>query len=75
MITKKPNNQTNFKRKIYFTNSARQAWGLVLKELNPDDKILLPSYIGVTDREGSGIYDPVISNNIKHNFYLLNLHI
>lgn len=72
MITKHPLDKNNFKQNILFTNSAREAWGTILKGLAPSARILLPSYIGVTDREGSGIYDPVINLNVDHDFYLLN---
>ncbi|MBU3822751.1 DegT/DnrJ/EryC1/StrS family aminotransferase [Flavobacteriaceae bacterium XHP0103] len=72
MISKSPSNTDKFKCHIEFTNSAREGWGMILKTLQPDSEILLPSYIGVTDREGSGIYDPVIESGVKHDFYLLN---
>jgi dTDP-4-amino-4,6-dideoxygalactose transaminase len=72
MISKSPLNIDKFKRNLKFTNSAREAWGMILKTIKPDSEILLPSYIGVTDREGSGIYDPVKEASLKHDFYLLN---
>jgi len=72
MITKSAKNKRNFLKKAYFTNSAREGWELILRTLEPSSKILLPSYIGITDREGSGIYDPVINVGIEHDFYLLN---
>src|SRR5690606_10190775 len=34
--------------------------------------ILLPAYIGFTDREGSGIFDPVESTESKFSFYKMN---
>ncbi|MFL1012245.1 DegT/DnrJ/EryC1/StrS family aminotransferase [Flavisericum labens] len=72
MISKAPLNTDKFRRNIKFTYSARECWGLILKSLEPDSVVLLPSYIGVTDREGSGIYDPVIESGLKHEFYPLN---
>ena len=72
MISKTALNKNNFKRPTFMLNSAREGWELVLKTLDPTDKILLPSYIGVTDREGSGIYDPVTTVGLNHQFYLLN---
>lgn len=72
MITKSAENKSNFTRNVHLTNSARQGWELILSGLKPASKILLPSYIGITDREGSGIYDPVIKVGIEHDFYLLN---
>lgn len=72
MISKKAENKNNFYRNIIFTNSAREGWELVLKSLKHTSKILLPSYIGITEREGSGIYDPVCNTKTNHDFYLLN---
>ena len=71
MISKSASITENFRQNIKITNSAREGWGLILQTLNPDDVILLPSYIGVSDREGSGIYDPVMETGVKHDFYLL----
>lgn len=72
MISKGCDNIENFSREVHFTNSAREAWSLILKTQGSKAKVLLPSYIGVTDREGSGIYDPITSNKVDHDFYLLN---
>lgn len=72
MIIKSPKDINNFKRNVYITNSARQGWELILNTLDATSKILLPSYIGITEREGSGIYDPVVNMGTKHDFYLLN---
>jgi dTDP-4-amino-4,6-dideoxygalactose transaminase len=71
MILKSPIDNNNFKQDIIFTNSAREGWDIVLRDLKTDAKVLLPSYIGITDREGSGIYDPVLNNKIDHDFYML----
>lgn len=71
-ITKSAINNTICKRNISYTQSAREAWGMILNQLDAGTKILLPSYIGITDREGSGIYDPVITSCIDHDFYMLN---
>lgn len=72
MVTKSAQDKSNFKKQIFFTNSAREAWWSILKSLKSKDKILLPSYIGTTDREGSGIYDPIIKESLEHDFYSLN---
>jgi len=72
MIIKSPKDINNFKRNVHLTNSARQGWELILNTLDASSKILLPSYIGITEREGSGIYDPVVNTGIKHDFYLLD---
>lgn len=72
MINKKAVEESNFKRDIFFTKSAREGWLAILNSLSKDATILLPSYIGITDREGSGIYDPVIKTGLNHEFYNLN---
>ena len=72
MISKTASDPDVYRKEIIFTNSAREGWELVLKTLSPASKVLLPSYIGITEREGSGIYDPVSKLNLLHDFYLLN---
>lgn len=72
MITKKPQIKDSYKKELIFTDSARDGWGMVLNSLPSTSKILLPSYIGITDREGSGIYDPVKNSGLAHDFYALN---
>jgi len=72
MILKEATQKANFKQNIAFTSSAREAWSFILQQLAVDDIVLLPSYIGITQREGSGIFDPIIENNTLHQFYYLN---
>lgn len=72
MITKSASNPGQYKNNIVFTNSAREGWKLILESLEEDSRILLPSYIGITEREGSGIYDPVTNSGLNHDFYRLN---
>jgi dTDP-4-amino-4,6-dideoxygalactose transaminase len=74
MITKKPVDKYNLLKKHFYTNSARESWEILLDYLksNGDNIILLPSYIGVTDREGSGIFDPIKKTNTKFMFYELD---
>lgn len=72
MISKGPISSDNFKKNIVYTKSARLAWSVVLQALNINDRVLLPSYIGYTEKEGSGIYDPILENKIDHDFYRLN---
>ncbi len=72
MITKSAKEKSTLKNNVHLTRSARHGWEIILKALRPSSKILLPSYIGITDREGSGIYDPVISVGVEHDFYMLN---
>jgi len=44
----------------------------ILKQIGRENKILLPSYIGINDKEGSGVFDPIVENKIEYTFYNLN---
>ena len=72
MLSKSAVVSTNYKKHLVFTESARKAWKLILENLSTDSKVLLPSYIGVTDREGSGIFDPITELGLEYKFYNLN---
>ncbi len=55
-------------------SSAREALRKLLQEYirgGEDTTILLPSYIGWSPNEGSGIYDPICELGLKHTFYSL----
>jgi dTDP-4-amino-4,6-dideoxygalactose transaminase len=73
MITRAASDPTRFSRRFWFTNSARTAFRLILEKLkiSPGSSILMPAYIGVSDREGSGLWDPVVATNIPASFYAL----
>jgi len=74
MLTKSAYNEKAFTKNMVFTKSARDAWKLILNTVKSKKgfaNILLPSYIGVTDREGSGIFDPVEVTESKYSFYKL----
>jgi len=75
MITKKPIDNLKYQKPIILTDTARIAFKHILKTIYKNDKeslILLPTYIGITDREGSGVFDPVQEVGIKYDFYKLN---
>ena len=74
MITKAPIKLSNQYEQLTFANSARIAFKLLLKHLKfkAEQKILLPAYIGITDREGSGVIDPIQALSIKYEFYSIN---
>ena len=72
MVRKKASDNDRFASDVYLTNSAREGWELILRTLEPGATILLPSYIGETKREGSGIYDPVSKLGVRHSFYQLH---
>ncbi len=71
MVTKNAIDIKNCTLDLVFTKNARTSWGLILKSLSSKKQlnILLPSYIGFTEREGSGVFDPVIQYSCKFNFY------
>lgn len=75
MITKSAYNESTYITDLVFTKSARDAWKLILKSIKHKSSftnILLPSYIGYTEREGSGIFDPVEQIDSQFSFYKLN---
>lgn len=78
MITKKAQNQHKYKREWILTDSAREAWSLIIEKykiLNPNGKILLPAYIGWSSNEGSGIFDSVIKSGLEYDFYNLTINL
>lgn len=74
MITKSPEKKDKFALNGVFTKNARTAWRLALEEVSQSNKIkvLLPSYIGYTEREGSGVFDPIMNTGAEFDFYKLN---
>ncbi|MBP4141519.1 DegT/DnrJ/EryC1/StrS family aminotransferase [Flavobacterium sp. P4023] len=78
MITKKAQDTDKYKRQWIYTESARNAWSSIIekyKSVNPEGTILLPSYIGWSSNEGSGIFDSVLNSGMKFEFYGLGLHL
>lgn len=71
MISKSATNKNNCTKGARFTKSARSAWGHIIRSLSAasTQKILLPAYIGFTEREGSGVFDPVTDNGSEYAFY------
>ena len=57
-----------------WTSSARSAMLHILQESKLADSrgILLPSYIGLSAIEGSGVFDPVRTSGIPYEFYNLD---
>ena len=60
--------------RLAFTRSARSAWRLILETTTfaPGTSLLVPAYIGITDREGSGISDPIEQTRTPFTLYALN---
>lgn len=63
-------------RRLIFTDSARSAWRTLLDAFKVRTtgprKVLLPAYIGYTDREGSGVFDPVRDTESPFSFYAVD---
>lgn len=64
-------------QRLAFTSSARVGWRLILEEINLQDEqsVLLPAYIGVSEREGSGIADPIHETHTPYSLYSLDGHL
>jgi hypothetical protein len=56
---------------VVLTASAREAWGKLLEwyAQRGGGSVLLPAYIGYTDKEGSGVFDPVRDAGLDYRFY------
>src|SRR5690606_6721723 len=73
MILKDAVDSTKHVRDWAFTNSARTAFEVFLRgHVWPSgSSLLMPGYIGYTDREGSGVFDPVRNTGTPFTFYPL----
>jgi len=71
MITKEAKTKNKHTKQLYFATSARMTFSHMLKHIfrKSDKKILMPAYIGETDEEGSGVFDPVRENKVPFEFY------
>jgi dTDP-4-amino-4,6-dideoxygalactose transaminase len=66
-------NQDNLERKYFFHNGRTAFFhSMKLLGLNKDKKILLPNYIGINKKEGSGVLDPIQKVKAGFEFYKLN---
>jgi dTDP-4-amino-4,6-dideoxygalactose transaminase len=75
MIKKLPENSLGFYRNWYDFCSARDAFSYLLsnKLFNSEGKtVLLPNFIGYSDKEGSGVFDPVRLSTLAYDFYKLD---
>lgn len=77
MISKSAYNTKANKLGLQFTKNARSAWGHIIETLSKDKKVtlLLPAYIGRNDKEGSGIFDPVLDYDTSYEFYKVDEHL
>lgn len=73
MIQKDATNRAKHAHDWSFTNSARTAFEVFLRSRTwpAGSSLLLPGYIGFTDREGSGVFDPVRNSGTPYSFYPL----
>ncbi|MFX0203648.1 MAG: DegT/DnrJ/EryC1/StrS family aminotransferase, partial [Candidatus Hodarchaeota archaeon] len=74
MISKIQSDKNAYIDNICFYSAARVGFSHLLKKLNfkKSETILLPSYIGLSVNEGSGVFEPVSENEIDYEFYALN---
>lgn len=77
MITKNPIDKKNCLENIIFFRSARRAFYYLLQQQRFADGrgILIPAYIGITDREGSGVFDPIEEAGINCSFYAVDANL
>lgn len=72
--TQAPSDSRSNRRKILPFANGRSAFKSLLRAIAPaaDERILLPSYIGWTPREGSGVFDPIRELGLAHGFYRMD---
>lgn len=61
---------SRFRGPVLGYRSAREGFGDLLSAVGGE--LVLPGYIGWSPREGSGVYDPVVTSGIRHHFYRLH---
>ena len=71
MIKNKQIGKKAYQKRYLFTPDARTGWKIILKTLKTSlkRKILLPSYIGINKKEGSGVFDPINETQTGYVFY------
>ena len=74
MLTKSPELQNICTQPLQYSSAARISFRTILENLDfsSEKQLLLPAYIGITDREGSGVLDPVLQTNTPYKFYALD---
>ena len=70
-VTKRAEERHGFRREIFSFDSARAAIQAYLADsgVGSGDPVLLPSYVGWTARQGSGVHDPVLARGARACFY------
>ena len=71
MIQKNQSDTSRFMHTVLFPSAARVGFRHLLEHIavNEDRAILLPSYIGYSAREGSGVHDPIEQCSVAYDFY------
>jgi len=74
MIKKKQEFNKEFMKREYLLPRGRSAFfhAMQLLKLDKQNKILIPSYIGLSQKEGSGVFDPINHLKVGYEFYKLN---
>jgi dTDP-4-amino-4,6-dideoxygalactose transaminase len=73
IIEKTPKQVNRYRRNITYFDSARSGFSFILSYYaHKKSIVLLPSFIGVSPNEGSGIFDPVKKSRIPYQFYALD---
>lgn len=73
IIEKKPSNFDAYRLNWAYFASARQGLSHALHlEAHRCKSVLLPAYIGLSAREGSGVFDPIRTAGIRYGFYRLD---
>jgi len=71
LIEKKTNRYEAFNRPYFIYDRARDGFQVFLEAagLKKNERVLMPSYIGWSSREGSGVFDPVNKLKLGYEFY------
>ena len=73
VIAKTAQDASRFRRISEPYPAARAAFGVFLDRVcSAETTVLLPSYIGWSPREGSGVFDPVRERSLRHAFYRMD---
>jgi dTDP-4-amino-4,6-dideoxygalactose transaminase len=78
MYIAKQSINTNQNRRVWFDYArARDAFQeyILSLDLSVDDCVALPDYIGFSEREGSGVFDPVVRSGVNYKFYKLDTNL
>ncbi|MEE3508678.1 DegT/DnrJ/EryC1/StrS family aminotransferase [Pseudomonas sp. 10C3] len=76
-VSKQSTDTNTYNRSWFDYPRARDAFEAYLLSLNLSgaDHIVIPNYIGYSTREGSGVFDPVVSSGVNYKFYELDKNI